>query len=175
MLLQLIQGVKKNPRTMLNDPLDKEGVGRKGELPRKTRKYTNVVNHDHEAYKGRFTEVWHNNLPLIIYHVVQIRPGKVCGHCGKDFPKGILSCRPFDIAIKHSEKWKYPKRERRSDSEPAYKVSSTTSIKYYCINKVCIKSRFPYFIPNILEVSNDFKLEGSHKKLIKDELEVGLQ
>ena len=36
---------------MLNDPLDKEGVGRKRELPRKTRKYTNVVNHD-EAIKA---------------------------------------------------------------------------------------------------------------------------
>ena len=106
---------------------------------------------------------------------MQIPPGKVCGHCGKDFPKGILSCRPFDIAIKHSEKWKYPNREEvianlrtKFRQRPASNIIA--SIKYVS------KADFPpYFIPNILEVSNDFKLEGSHKKLIKDELEVGLQ
>ena len=117
-----------------------------------------------------FTEVWHNNKPLIVCLISALPRGSLCYQCGVEFPPGSLSAEPFDIALKHEERWKY---SNKTSASPKYFVSSKMTTKYYCISKKCIMDRFPYFNREFLDISK-ISLENDHIKYIQVQLEVNL-
>ncbi len=158
-------------------PESKGGAGRKGGRKRQSR-----------YYKGRqscpaktpnlsrlFTEVWHNNDPLIVCKVDDIPIEKSrCGHCGKEFPRGPLSGIPFDLALSHRESWLYPNRDKKEDTDPNYLVSppGKKTTRYYCINKNCVLGRFPCFKAVLLEIPDDITLKFGHKNIFKHHFDI---
>lgn len=93
--------------------------------------------------------------------------------CSKEIPQTFLAIMPFDIVLKHKERWMYPNRGKK-DNEPAYLPSpgNKTTTRYYCINRVCIYKRFPYFKSELLEIPSEVQLKESHRKLFVDNLGV---
>ncbi len=162
-------------RSSATYPNSDRGAGRKGGRKRKTRVYLNAPEEPQvkkNEMSNPFTEVWHNNEPLVLTRSSEVPAEKRCGHCGGEFPRGILACRPFDIALSHSERWQYLNRQRSEPSEPKYLPSHTT--RYYCIKRNCIFKRFPYFKSQLLLVPENMELWPSHKKLLKEQLDVQL-
>ena len=99
---------------------------------------------------------------------------KSCSYCQNEFPLGPLLIVPYDIAIKHKERWKYFSWVRKSESEPLYLPSSAKKLttRFYCIRRRCIFNRFSYFIAELLK--HDRKLIESHKKFLKEQLDVSI-
>ena len=89
------------------------GAGRKGQVKRRKRNNGLVSPPDDQQTSPRpvFTEVWHNNKPLELCSITEIPSDKVCGQCKREFPRRPLISVPFDIAIRHKEKWMYPNRD----------------------------------------------------------------
>ena len=141
------------------------GVGRKGQQCRKKRKYSSL---EREENKGPFTEVWHNNLPIILVPVNEVPKDKTtgqyktCGECRKDFPRGPLSIIPHNVVGMHSERWEY-----FVTNLGKVQVSKKLTTKYYHL-KPCIRDRFPYITNHLLEVRA--KITQSHVDLLKAEL-----
>ncbi|KAJ8047258.1 Serine/threonine-protein kinase TAO1 [Holothuria leucospilota] len=171
LLQSLISNVKISQRATITYPDEKKGAGRKGGQPRRSRVYDRgSEQNESEGNMGPpFTEIWHNNEPFIVCHVNSIPKDKnKCGFCSKEFPQGLLAIMPFDIALKHKERWLYPNRGRK-ENEPAYLPSPGNKLttRYYCINTVCIYQRFPYFRQELLEIPQELHLKESHKKLLQ--------
>ena len=151
--------------------MKREGLVGKGGQPRRSRVYDRGSGQNEpEGNTGPpFTEIWHNNEPFIVCHVNSIpRDKNKCGFCLKEFPQGILAIMPFDIALKHEERWLYPNRGRKGD-EPAYLPGPRNKMttRYYCINAVCVYQRFPYFRKELLEIPQELLLKESHHKLLR--------
>ena len=100
----------------------------------------------------------------------------VCAYCQNEFPWAQLAIVPFEIVISRKEKWLYLNRNRSADSQPLYIASSVKKLtnKYYCIRRKCIYNRFPYFTAQLLKVKDGTILTGSHKKIIKEQLDVSI-
>ena len=145
-------------------------VGRKIHEPRISR-VRNESRAQSTSDKPAFTQVWHNMKPLILTKVSQISEGRCfCSNCGVDFPRGEFMKSPFDICLSHEERWKYPIRE-----SPGMKgISSTYTKKYYCIKKICILERFPYFVPGLVSNECNLILNEQHKRILTEELNVNL-
>ena len=96
------------------------------------------------------------------------------GYCAKDIPRGPLAIVPFDIVIKHKERWQYLNRNRTSKLGPVYLLSSskTPTTRFYCIRTKYNHSRFPYFSSALLEVDSEVFLTDGHKKVIKEQFNV---
>ena len=160
---------------MPNVRAPKVGDGRKKHQPRVSRIRNESKTRNEESanteFRSPFTEFWHNNQPLIIAKVIEISEGRnFCSHCGCEFPTGEFLQSPFDVCLSHLERWKYP-----SPDNPQQKaLSSKFTSKYYCINKSCIKERFPYFRPAIVKNQNNIALNTQHKRLLKENLDVNL-
>ena len=91
------------------------------------------------------------------------------GYWGKQLPKVPLVIVPFDIVIKHKERWQYLNRIRISELDSVYLLSSskTPTTCLYCIRTKCIYDRL---VP-LLHVNP----ARSHEKVIKEQLNVLLQ
>ena len=171
----LILNAKKSKfrsRSAISYPMKANGAGRKGEQKRRERVYTQI--NTSNTMKNPFTEIWHNNNPFVICFTTEVPTEKNrCGYCGKEFPIGVVAIRPFDIVIKHKERWQYLNRNRRSEQDPEYLPSSakTPTTRFYCIRKKWIYNRFPYFTSALLEVDSEVSLTKSHKILIKEQLD----
>ena len=116
-------------------------------LEEKERTYSHNGTNERQA-QSPFTEIWHNNHPLVIYSVSQVPLNKnQYGYCGKDFARGPLAIVPFDIVIKNKERWQYLNQNRISELDPVYLPSSskTPTTRFHCIRTKCIQSRIPYF------------------------------
>lgn len=125
--------------------------------------------------KSPFSEIWHNNEPMVLCYVNDIPKEKAkCESCKKDFPRGILSISPFDIAIKHEEKWKYVNRKRKGDTDPEYCVSPGYTTRFYCVSSRCIIERFPYFQKELVEIPIEMSIKYGHKELLKRQLGLSL-
>ena len=158
-------------RSAITYPLNTKGSGRKGGQKRRQRLY-----HPEKLFQGRdeenvsknpFTQIWHNNNPLVICSVKSVPLNKnSCGYCGNEFPMGPLAILPFDIVISHKERWQYLNRKRESEHDPKYLPSPANSptTRYYCIRRNCIYNRFPYFNATFLQVDVSIILTNSHKK-----------
>ena len=123
-------------------------------------------------------KIWHNSYPLKICSVLTVLSNKnSCGHCGNEFPGGPLAIVRFDIVISHKERWQCLNRHRTTENDPKYLLSPVNSptTRYYCIRRQWIYNRFPYFSSAILLVADDVALSNSHKKIIKEQLNVTLQ
>ena len=60
------------------------------------------------AAQGRpFTEIHHNNEPLVVCFLSEEPRAAECKQCGTAFPRRVLVA-PYDIMLLHSEKWMYP-------------------------------------------------------------------
>ena len=157
---------------------NKRGAGRKGRQPRRARVYQQRADGNRQnSTNGAppFTEIWHNNEPLVVCHVSTIPSEKNrCSYCAKEFPKNFLAIVPFDIALKHRERWQYPNRDRKSNSEPAFHPGPANKMttKYYCINNACIMGRFPCFQEQLIELPEGFAVKDSHKGFFADSLNV---
>ena len=83
---------------------------------------------------------------------------------------------PFDINVAHRERQMYMNRNHTSDTEPLYVPSSAEKLttKYYCIRRNCIYNRFPYFISQLFRTDGGVTLLDSHKKIIKEQLDVSI-
>lgn len=174
----LIKGIRVGYRSSIIYPDENAGAGRKGGRKRKARIY---INQDQDKYAKRanhdapFTEIWHNNEPLMVIAVKDIPIEKSsCGYCGREFPRGIIAIQPFDIALSHRERWQYLNRNTNGKDEPKYLPSprGKMTLRYYCISDDCIFKRFPYFRSELLEVSGDITLKESHKNLLREQLRV---
>ena len=136
----------------------KGGDGGKGHANRRKMDYSNIavgLSNDSNPSNPNspFTEIWHNNEPIYVCTTKEIPLGKVCGYCSKDFPRiGAISIVPYDIALNHGERWMYFNKNRESASDPAYLPSpgNKMTIKYYCVSKICVFKRFPYFSADFL-------------------------
>ena len=175
MLPKLVESAATSHRAAITYP-KKRGAGRKGAKPRKQRKYTKKHLQQGSQISSPFTEIWHNNRPLILASVNDIPKNKdVCKQCALQFPSGPCTIAPFDICLSHEERWLFPNPAYKTDpSQPYYiptKAGQVTT-RYYCISKACILRRFPYFNPNLIENSNNIVLKPSHKKLLLDQLQV---
>ena len=178
-LSHLLANVKISCRSSLTYPESAAGIGRKGEQRRRKRKYqdsSDVSSQQKRRSLGQpITEIWHNNEPFFVTFVDKVPAEKsYCGQCKQGFPRGILACIPFDIVLKHQERWQYLNRDRKSEAEPLYLPSPGNKLttKFYCISKKCIMSRFPYFREELLQIPMAIKLQlkDSHKKLFVEQL-----
>ena len=101
-----------------------KGARRKGAQKRRERVYSHNGTNESPA-QSPFTEIWHNNHPLMICSVSQAPLNKnQCGYCGKMLPRGPLAIVPFDIIIKHKERWQYLNRNRLSELDFVYLPTS---------------------------------------------------
>ena len=156
------------------------GSGRKGGKQRKRRFYKAAHPNGKKKEKTDhpFTEVWHNNEPFIVCKVEDIPAEKCsCETCGMPFPRGVLSCIPYDLVLSHKECWKYPKKvcQNASNTREAGEVELCSTkrkktTKYYCVNKECIFSRFPYFQPSLIEVPSNIVLDKTHEERFEQQL-----
>ena len=168
-LLSAIRQAKPSSRSALTYP-EHRGVGRKGKQRRRQRVYENnrAAN---TASQQPFTEVWHNNEPFFICKTTEIPVQKnFCFSCKKEFPRGILSIIPFDIVMKHQERWQY----RNKSGKPEYLPSNKLTTRYYCIRSECILNRFPYFREELLRIIPGLVLHESHKNLVRDQFGIEL-
>ena len=122
-----------------------------------------------EASPARpFTQVHHNNKPFVLFFLDDMPDAKECRQCRIEFPRK-QQITPFDIALSHEEKWLYP-----DPNDPGRKLPSTRhTTKYYCIQKSCMKNRFPYYQPRLVEIPAEVRsrLKSSHLDLLKSELD----
>ena len=112
---------------------------------------------------------------LILTQVKDVPIDKnICAYCQNEFPRGHLAIVPFDIVISHKKRQLYLNRSRNADSQSLYIASSVKKLtnKYYYIRRKCIYNRFPYFTAQLLKVKDGTILTKSHKKIIKDQLDV---
>ena len=136
--------VENRSRSAISYPTLAKGAGRKGGQKRRERAYSRNGTNESPA-QSPFTETWYNNHPLVICSVSQVLLNKnQCGYCGKEFPRDPLAIVPFDIFIKHKERWQYLNRNRISELDPVYLPSSskTPPTRFYCIRTKCIHSTF---------------------------------
>lgn len=118
-----------------------------------------------------FTEIWHNNQHFKVVFTKSDPKAKKCESCKIEFPKGELVCIPFDIAVRHQERYYYPQRDSKGNlrMKPTWNKEAA---RFYCVKKTCLLQRHPYFWNGLLrvdaEVASNFK-EG-HLKLLKEML-----
>lgn len=163
-LKQHLEYLKKSPRrtapskSNLIEPT-KQAPGKKGgshKNPWRSRQTTQAQNN------RPFTEIHHNNKPLFLGFLDDVPSAKECRQCGIEFPRR-QKITPFDIMLSHEEKWMYP-----DPNDPGHKLPSPKhTTKFYYIKRSCIKSRFPYFDPSLLQISAE-----AHSRLIKSHLDI---
>lgn len=179
-LPDLVRGVRVAYRSSITYPQLDGGAGRKGGRKRKQRIY--VSQPENSAAKkpsngSPFTEIWHNNNPLVLKRTDAIPPEKNrCGYCGGEFPRGILVCRPYDIVLSHSERWQYPNKQRSGPNDPKFLPSPAgrLTVRFYCVKHECIFKRFPYFRKELVEIPDELELWPSHKKLLNEQLNLNI-
>ena len=155
------------------------GAGRKGGKNRRKRTYNQVSSSEDSRL---FTEYYHNENPFIVINKKDIKLKKVNGKLTKPkCPKcevelGVkIVIKPHDIALSHRERWKYPNPDAHLPNEERTKISVLETEKYYCIQRDCIFTRFPYFATfgsKLLEISDNVTLNSGQKNLILRELDV---
>lgn len=121
-----------------------------------------------EDAQGRpFTEIHHNNEPLVVCFLSDEPRAIECKQCGTAFPRRLLVA-PYDIMLSHSEKWMYPDPKCPGNKVPSARYTT----KYYCIKKECVMTRFPYFNSRFFEIpeQGNSRLKDAHRNLIKEEL-----
>ena len=166
-------------RSILTFPENAGGAGRKGKQNRRTRSYPVSSTQDQVAASQEmpFTEIWHNNNPIVVCSIDAVPVTKNrCTYYGNEFPQGPFAIVPFDIVLKHEERWRYLNRNRQRPSDPTYLPSSAKKLttKYYCVRRNCVYMRFPYFCAGILLVDPECVLNESHKKVVKEQLSITL-
>ena len=124
------------------------------------------------APSNPFTKIHHKNRPLKVCFLSDEMKATACTQCGKEFPRRQMVI-PFDIVLFHEKKWMYP-----NVNNPGMKLpSSKYTIKFYCVDGSCVRTRFPYFDPTLnMETSSSVekRLKDSHKQLLKDQLGLNL-
>ena len=171
-LKEHLQHLKKSPRRRapsksgLVEP-QKDAHGKKGGSHKNPYRPTRQVSQ--EASPARpFTEIHHNNKPFILCFLDATPDAKECRQCRIEFPRR-QQITPFDIALSHQEKWLYP-----DPKDPGRKLPSVYhTTKFYCIKRSCIKTRFPYYLPSLLEIPAEAqsRLKSSHLDLLQRELD----
>ena len=145
-----------------------KGAGRKGEQKRRERAYSHHGTNE-SPVQSPFTEIWHNNHPLVICSLSQVPlTKKLVWLLWKRVSQRSIGNFLFDIVIKHKERWQYLNWNRTSELDPVYLPSSskTPTARFYCIRTKSIHSRFHYFTSALLEVNSEVFLTGFHKKVI---------
>ena len=113
---------KNRSRSAISYPTLAKGAGKKGEQKRRERAYSHNGTNE-SSDQSSFTEIWHNNYPLLICSVSQVRLSKnQCGYCGKEFPRGplaiaILGKNPsssFNYYKRMTNDLKIPSRSKKS-------------------------------------------------------------
>ena len=176
-LKEHIEFVLKSPRRAkpirsgLVEP-KKNAAGKKGGTHknpwRPTRGHTNSnIPPAAPAQARPFTEIHHNNEPLVVCFLSDESRATECKQCGTAFPRRLF-VTPYDIVLSHTEKWLYPDPKCPGKGVP----SAWHTTKYYCIKKECVRKRFPYFNSKFFDTSVqiDIKLKDAHRNLIKEEL-----
>lgn len=144
----------------------KDAQGKKGGSHRNPWRPSRAKSRD-DTNQRPFTEIHHNNKPLVLCFLEDNPKAKECRQCHIEFPrrKKII---PYDVVLSHEEKWSYP-----DPKEPGRKLPSTKyTTKYYCVNGTCVKSRFPYYDPSLLQIPPEVnsRLQRSHFDLLIREI-----
>ena len=148
LLIDLISKVKLYARSSITYPAN-PGAGRKGGQRRRQRVYQSESN-EYRKEIGLFTKNWHNNEPFVICWIDDIPATKnLCFSCKREFLRCVLSIIPFEIALKHQERWQYRNKERGHD-QPQFLPSKKMTDRYYCIKEECVITRFPDFRAELL-------------------------
>ena len=131
------------------------------------------THHDNEGGENddpdmNYTEPYHNNCKFVL--VLDSGKDYKCTGCGIALP--THPPRPFDLIVKHKERYGYPDGAGRF----VYTKVKMRDIVYHA-NDRCIKSRHPYFVANRLGINAEvaLSLAGVHVKLIKDHFAVDIQ
>ncbi|KAJ8018469.1 hypothetical protein HOLleu_43526 [Holothuria leucospilota] len=155
-------------------PPIKDAAGKKGGQhknawrPRHQQLVTNKDNASNLVVQDRpFTEIHHNNYPLVVCFLADEPKALHCHQCKIEFPRCQL-IRPYDIVLSHKERWQY----RTKEDPLTPRTSSKFTTKFYCVMASCVLRRFHYFTSSFLEVPKDVKtrLHDSHLSLLNREL-----
>ena len=119
-----------------------------------------------------FSEIWHNNNPFEVMFTKSDVRARKCESCKVDFPKGAVICVPYDIAIRHQERYYYPKKDSSGKlvrMEPTWKKETA---RFYCVKKACLLQRHPYFWKGLLRLDSEAagNLKEGHFKLLREVL-----
>ena len=123
-----------------------------------------------------FTEYFHNEQPfrLDFTSSADCKRANSCMTCKVAFPK--LNPAPINaILIIHKERYERPVKDEKGKFL-RMTVSNQLGKKFYCVKKICLRSRHPYFWKGMLEVTEEVKVKLTieQKELILNELNLKL-
>ena len=148
-----------NPlRSGLNDPAP-EASGKKGgrnkNMWREPRRATPTQTH--VLPPRPFSEVHHNDNPLKVVFLDDFPKAVSCRQRGMHFPLQNKTV-PYYIFLSHKEKWLYPDLENLRNKLP----SCHMTVKFYCVRRRCITTRFGYYTSNDLVIPQESRAKLSH-------------
>ena len=82
------------------------------------------------------------------------------------------SLPPFDMAISHKERYRYPVRDDRGTVLRYTATITKLATRYYCVNKLCLLKRHSYFWIGVLTVEDAMlaSLEQCHLNYLNEQL-----
>ena len=118
-----------------------------------------------------FTEIYHNNLFYVTFTRGAPKAVK-CPSCKVEFPRGEVTCIPFDIAIAHKERYYYPIKNSEGKIIRMEPTGQKEATRYYCIKKECLLKRHSYFWRGLLRVQENVRqhLKSAHIRILKERL-----
>ena len=167
-----------NISTLANTGINRTVSGKKGQHNKtrhRTRQGENPLREEFPqvldlSKRKLYTEVWQNDNP---FDVVLIS-GNIskCASCGLSFPKSNRPI-PYDIVLRHSERYEYPDKESPGHTKKSYKEWNG----YYHLDPECIKQHHPHFHSGLLRVDPEVKekLSKVHFDYLKLHFDVNLQ
>ena len=159
------------PKTGIHRPRNnkRQATNVKMKRVQKRRKISN----NHEVGENdnpdmNYTQPYHNNCKFVLF-LASGRENK-CAGCGIALP--TKPPRPFDLIVKHRERYGYP----NGSGLFVYTKAKMRDVVYHA-NDHCIKNRHPYFSTNRLVIEADVatSLAPVHIKLIKDHFAVDVE
>ena len=162
---------RKHSKSALAVP-DKPAAGKKGSCHKSQWRPSRGKSSDGcpqlDAANRPYSDVHHNDRPLIVGFLNDELKAKECRQCRTEFSRRTTVV-PFEMVLSHEERWLYP-----DPNKPGAKRTSTTfTKKHYCVKHSCIYRRFPYFNSTYLEVPVEVgpRLRNAHKNLLEVELD----
>ena len=118
-----------------------------------------------------FSEIWHNKNPFnIVFTREEGKKSIKCESCTVEFPQGPLICIPQDVAVKHMERYLYPKKDEKGNLIKMVPTWQKEAARFYCIRKACLLQRHPYFWKGMLRVDEHVRsrLKQGHLKVLEE-------
>ena len=118
-------------------------------------------------YDGNFTKCYHNNEKFTVIRKDDVRKERYkCWHCNQQF-ESVVPKPPNNLVIHHRGAWEYPSQEGSGANK---KLSKSYTDYYYHIKRACVRERYPYFLPSMLEISDKVICNKVQREMLESEL-----